>query len=98
MSYPDRITYQLGTVAQLSSDVAASASQLEEIRGDIFNLTQALAEFFLGKGASTYFDAQQQALHGLDHKIQQILSHGGKIGDALETMVATDSTSATLFC
>jgi uncharacterized protein YukE len=98
MSHPGQITYHLGNVAQLSSDVATSASQLEEIRGDIWNLTQALAEFFLGRGATTYFDAQQQALHGLDHKIQQILSHGGKIGDALDSAVAADSTSTTYFC
>lgn len=97
MAHPGQITYQLGTVADLASDVTSRASQLTEIRQDIWTLTQALAEYFLGKGATTYFDAQQQALHGFDHKIEQVLSHGGRIGDALGGAVQTDSTAATYF-
>ena len=64
------ITYNYAAIDAFASDVGQRAAQLMEIRQDILERTQALADYFMGKGATAFFDAQQQMLHGLEGLIQ----------------------------
>jgi uncharacterized protein YukE len=94
---PTQITYNIPGVADLSSDVGSRAAQLSEIHQDIQQLTQALADYFAGKGATTFFDAQQQALHGLEGLIATVAQHGGQINTTLGNAIATDGQIAQGF-
>lgn len=86
-----QITYNHGAVADLASTVGSSAGQLAEIHADIAQRTQALAEYFMGRGATSFFDAQQQALHGLDGLIQTVSRHGQTVTDVHESAMSTDA-------
>jgi WXG100 family type VII secretion target len=86
-----QITYNHGAVADLASNVGSSAGQLAEIHGDIAQLTQALAEYFMGRGATSFFDAQQQALHGLEGLIQTVSRHGQTVTDVHHNAINTDT-------
>lgn len=86
-----QITYNHGAVADLAGSVGSSASQLAEIHADIAQLTQALAEYFMGRGASSFFDAQQQALHGLEGLIQTVGRHGQTVTDVHQSAMNTDA-------
>lgn len=87
----DMITYNHGAVADLASNVGSSAGQLAEIHADIAQLTQALAEYFMGRGATSFFDAQQQALHGLEGLIQTVSQHGQTVTDVHQNAMNTDA-------
>lgn len=88
---PDHITYNHGAVADLTSSVVQSASQLSEIHDDIAQLTQALAEYFMGRGATAFFEAQAQALSGLDGLIQTVDRHGVTVGHVHQNAISTDA-------
>jgi WXG100 family type VII secretion target len=88
----DQITYNYGAVTGFASDVASRAAQLMEIHDDIAQRTQALAEFFQGTGATAFFDAQQQMLHGLDGLIQTVSQHGHVVNNTAESALATDQS------
>lgn len=93
----DAITYNHGAVADLASSVGTTAGQLAEIHADIAQLTQALAEYFMGQGATTFFDAQAQALHGLDGLIHTVSRHGQTVTDVHNSAISTDQQTSTLF-
>lgn len=86
-----QITYNHGAVADLASSVGSSAGQLTEIHADIAQLTQALSEYFMGRGATSFFEAQQQALHGLEGLIQTMGQHGRTMTDVHESAMNTDA-------
>lgn len=86
----DQITYNYAAVTGFASDVGQQAALLMEIHDDIRQRTQALAEFFQGAGATTFFDAQQQMLHGLEGLIQTVSQHGQVVNNTAESAQATD--------
>lgn len=86
----DQITYNYGAVTGFASDVGSRAAQLMEIHDDIAQRTQALADFFQGAGATAFFDAQQQMLHGLESLIQTVSQHGHTVNNVAESAQATD--------
>lgn len=86
-----QITYNHGAVADLASNVGSSARQLAEIHADVAQLTQALSEYFMGRGATSFFDAQQQALHGLEGLIQTVAQHGQTVTDVHQSAINTDA-------
>lgn len=86
----DQITYNYGAVTGFASDVGQRAAQLMEIHDDIQQRTQALADFFQGTGATAFFDAQQQMLHGLEGLIQTVSQHGHVVNNTAESAQATD--------
>lgn len=94
---PGQITYNHGAVADLASNVASSAGQLMEIHADIIQLTQALYEYFMGQGATSFFDAQQQALHGLEGLIQTVGRHGQTVTDVHHNAISTDAQAGQFF-
>ena len=93
----DQITYNHAAVAGLTGDIATQAAQLMEIHDDVLHTTQALAEFFQGHGATAFFDAQQQMLHGLEDLIQTVSRHAHTVHNVDEMAQATDAQMGTLF-
>lgn len=92
-----QITYNPGAVAAVSSDMINQAGQLTEVQSDVSQKTGALAEFFEGKGALAFFDAQHQMLSGLQGLIDTVHSHGQTVSDVLHSAIATDSSLQNLF-
>jgi len=93
----DQIVYNHAAVSGFAGDIVSQAAQLMEIHGDVLHLTQALADFFQGHGATAFFDAQQQMLHGLEDLIQTVSLHGHTVSNVHESAVSTDISLGTLF-
>ncbi|AKN15713.1 WXG100 family type VII secretion target [Mycobacterium haemophilum] len=93
----DQITYNYAAVGAFASDVGQRAAQLMEIHQDILQRTQAMADYFRGKGALTFFDAQQQMLHGLEGLIQTVSRHGQVVNNTMDSAQATDADIAQGF-
>lgn len=93
----DHIVYNHAAVSGLSGDIANQAAQLMEIHDDVLHLTQALADFFQGHGATSFFDAQQQMLHGLEGLIQTVSLHGHTVDNVHQNAIATDQGMGPLF-
>ena len=93
----DAIIYNHAAVSGLSGDIGSQSAQLMEIHGDLHQLTQALADFFMGQGATAFFDAQQQMLHGLEDLIQTVSLHGHTVSTVHENMVNTDLATQNFF-
>jgi uncharacterized protein YukE len=91
------IVYNHGAVTGLASDVASQAGQLMEIHQDVHQLTQALADFFLGHGATAFFDAQRQMLSGLEDLIQIVSQHSHTINNVDANALATDLQTQSFF-
>jgi WXG100 family type VII secretion target len=85
------ITYNYAAVGDFASDVGQRAAQLMEIHQDVLQRTNALADYFLGKGATAFFDAQQQMLHGLENLAQHVTQHHDVVLNTLASAQATDS-------
>jgi WXG100 family type VII secretion target len=90
MDMSDQITYNYAAVGAFASDVGQRAAQLMEIHQDILQRTQALADYFMGKGATAFFDAQQQMLHGLEGLIQTVSQHSHVVNQTADSAHATD--------
>jgi WXG100 family type VII secretion target len=84
------ITYNYGAIGAFSSDTGQRAAQLMEIHQDIQQRTQALADYFMGKGASAFFDAQQQMLSGLQNLAQHITEQQRVVNNTADSAHATD--------
>jgi uncharacterized protein YukE len=93
----DHIVYNHAAVSGLSGDIGSQAAQLMEIHGDVLHLTQALADFFQGHGATAFFDAQQQMLHGLEGLIQTVSLHGHTVNSVHDDALRTDQMMGGLF-
>lgn len=93
----DHIVYNHAAVSGFAGEIGTQAVQLMEIHGDVLHLTQALADFFQGHGATAFFDAQQQMLHGLEDLIQTVSLHGHTVNSVHENAVSTDMSMGTLF-
>jgi WXG100 family type VII secretion target len=93
----NEITYNYATIGAFSSDTAQRAAHLMEIHQDILQRTQALADYFLGKGATAYFDAQKQMLDGLENLAQHITQHHEVVNSAMESAQVTDASVQGFF-
>ncbi|CDO86046.1 hypothetical protein AWC29_28820 [Mycobacterium triplex] len=93
----DHIVYNHAAVSGLSGDIATQAAQLMEIKDDVYHITQSLAEFFQGQGATAFFDAQQQMLHGFDDMIQTVSLHGHTVNTVHENAINTDQATQAFF-
>ena len=93
----DHIVYNHAAVSGLSGDIGTQAAQLMEIHDDVLHLTQALADFFQGHGATSFFDAQQQMLHGLEGLIQTVSLHGHTVSSVHDNAISTDYQMGNLF-
>jgi uncharacterized protein YukE len=93
----DQITYNHAAVSGLSGDIATQAAQLMEIHDDVLHITQSLAEFFQGHGATAFFDAQQQMLHGLQDMIQTVSLHGHTVNNVHDAAIAADHNIGAFF-
>lgn len=93
----DMITYNLAAVHGFGADVGTRAAQLMELHADIQRRTQALAEFFAGHGATGFFDAQQQCLHGFEGLAQTVSVHGNTVNKVADGAASTDASIATFF-
>jgi uncharacterized protein YukE len=93
----DHIVYNHAAVSGLSGDIGQQAAQLMEIHGDVLHLTQALADFFQGHGATAFFDAQQQMLHGLEGLIQTVSLHGHTVDSVHQDVIGADQNIGTFF-
>jgi uncharacterized protein YukE len=93
----DPITYNPGAVADFATDVGSRAGQLHAIHEDVSNKTNALQEFFMGHGASGFFDAQYQMLSGLQGLIDTVRQHGQTTSHVLDAAIQTDQSINGLF-
>jgi ESAT-6 family protein len=93
----DQITYHPGAVSDFAQDVGNQAGQLHEIHADTQQRTNGLAEFFSGRGADGFFDAQAQMLQGLEGLIETVAQHGGTTSHVLDGAIATDTQIGSLF-
>ena len=93
----DHIVYNHGAVIGFASEIGTQAAQLMEIHADVLHMTQALGDFFQGHGATAFFDAQQQMLHGLEDLIQTVSRHGHTVHNVDEMAQATDAQMGNLF-
>ena len=93
----DSIIYNHAAVSGLTGDIGSQAAQLMEIHGDLLHLTQALGDFFQGHGATAFFDAQQQMLHGLEGLIQTVSLHGHTVGNVHDDAMRTDGLMGNFF-
>jgi WXG100 family type VII secretion target len=84
------ITYNYAAIGDFASDVGQRAAQLMEIHQDILQRTQALADYFMGKGATAFFDAQQQMLGGLENLAQHVSQQQQVVTNTAESAHATD--------
>jgi uncharacterized protein YukE len=93
----DQIVYNHAAVSGLSGDIASQASQLMEIHDDVLHITQSLAEYFQGHGATAFFDAQQQMLHGLQDMIQTVSLHGHTVNTVHDNAIIADHNIGGFF-
>jgi uncharacterized protein YukE len=93
----EQIVYNHAAVSGLSGDIATQAAQLMEIHDDVLHITQSLTEFFQGHGATAFFDAQQQMLHGLEDMIQTVSLHGHTVNSVHENAINTDNQIPNFF-
>lgn len=93
----DHIVYNHAAVSGLSGDIGNQAAQLMEIHDDVLHLTQALADFFQGHGATSFFDAQQQMLHGLEGLIQTVSLHGQTVTNVHNDAITADQQIGHFF-
>jgi uncharacterized protein YukE len=93
----DNIVYNHAAVSGLSGDIGSQAAQLMDIHGDVLHLTQALGDFFQGHGATAFFDAQQQMLHGLEDLIQTVSLHGHTVSNVHDAAISTDHNMGSFF-
>ena len=91
MAFDDAITYNPGAVADFATDVGSRAGQLQAIKDDTANRTNALQEFFAGHGATAFFDAQAQMLSGLQGLIETVQSAWADDAHVLDGAISTDS-------
>lgn len=91
------ITYNYAAIGAFAADVGQQASQLMEIHQDILQRTNALAEYFLGKGATAFFDAQQQMLHGLESLAQHVVQHHDVVHNAMDSAAVMDRNVQSFF-
>jgi len=91
------ITYNYAAIGAFSSDTAQRAAHLMEIHQDILQRTQALADYFLGKGATAYFDAQRQMLDGLENLAHHITQHHQVVNGTMESAQVTDANVQSFF-
>jgi WXG100 family type VII secretion target len=91
------ITYNYGVIDGMSEDTAQRAAHLMEIHQDILQRTQALGDYFLGKGATAYFDAQRQMLDGLENLAHHITQHHQVINNTMASAHATDASVQSFF-
>ena len=97
MNMSEQIVYNHAAVSGLSGDIASQASQLMEIHDDILHITQSLAEYFQGHGATAFFDAQQQMLHGLQDMIQTVSLHGHTVNTVHDNAIIADHNTSSFF-
>ncbi|OMC45521.1 WXG100 family type VII secretion target [Mycobacterium sp. IS-1264] len=93
----DHIVYNHAAVSGLAGDIGTQAAQLMEIHDDVLHLTQALADFFQGHGATSFFDAQQQMLHGLEGLIQTVSLHGQTVTNVHNDAIDADQHIGSFF-
>ena len=93
----NEITYHYATIGGMSSDTAQRAAHLMEIHQDILQRTQALADYFLGKGATAYFDAQKQMLDGLENLAHHITQHHQVMDATMESAQVADASVQSFF-
>ena len=93
----DHIVYNHVAVIGFASEIGAQAAQLMEIHADVLHMTQALGDFFQGHGATAFFDAQQQMLHGLEGLIQTVSLHGHTVDNVHQDAIAADHQMGTFF-
>jgi uncharacterized protein YukE len=91
------IVYNHGAVTGFASQVGTQAAQLMEIHDDVHQATQALADYFLGHGATAFFDAQRQMLSGLEDLIQVVSQHSHTINNVDANALATDLQTQSFF-
>ncbi|MGA3253756.1 MAG: WXG100 family type VII secretion target [Mycobacterium sp.] len=91
------IVYNHGAVTGFAGEVGSQAAQLMEIHEDVRHLTQSLADFFLGHGATAFFDAQNQMLSGLEDLIQVVSQHSQTINNVDANALATDMQTQSFF-
>ena len=94
---PDEITWNFPAVDALASTVAQQAAHLRELHDDIKQRGAALSEYFLGKGATGFFDALNQHLQGLSNLADHIELHGNTIVNSAHGTAAMDATVQTFF-
>jgi WXG100 family type VII secretion target len=91
------ITYNYGAIGAFAADVGQQAAQLMEIHQDILQRTNALGDYFLGKGATAFFDAQQQMLHGLESLAQHVVQHHDVVHNTMDSAAAMDQNVQSFF-
>lgn len=92
------ITYNPGVIADYAATMGQQAGQLGTIHEDVARVTNSLAEFFKGAGATEFFDLQSQMLSGLQGLIEVITHHQAKVVSANHGAVATDHAIGASFC
>ena len=97
MTTGDMISYNPGVVGDFATDVGSRAGQLHEAHDEASRLTNALAEYFEGHGATGFFDAQTQMLSGLRGLIETIANHGQTVSQVLGNAGATDQAIGNFF-
>lgn len=86
----DRILYNHGAVADLSSSVGTSASSLQSIHDDIRHQTEAISEFFQGEAAAAFTENQLMMLSAFQDLIEVMSNHGTTIENVRASAEATD--------
>jgi uncharacterized protein YukE len=91
------ITWNPAPVGDFATAVGSGAGQLSEMRDDIQQQTNMLVDYFIGRGATSFQDAQQLFLQGLGELIDTMARHGQVVGNTLGDAMACDATLANLF-
>lgn len=97
MGTTNTVTYDHGSVDGFGGFVNARASMLMDIHNDIKTRTDALAEFFAGKGATGFFEAQALMLSGLMGLAETVAQHGNVVHKVNDSAMATDEQIFNLF-
>jgi|SRR5215469_16243621 uncharacterized protein YukE len=94
---PSEITWNYAAIDGLASDTGQRAAQLRELHDDIQHRGQLLSDYFMGKGATGFFDALAQHLQGLAQLADHVELHQNQMLSTAETTQATDATVQTFF-
>lgn len=93
----DGILYNFGANAGHLEDITGMANAIQEVRGDIQSIFQALATVYEGDGAAALNQAHQEVNNMLDEALNTVVNTQKQAQDQQDAMQAMDKANAAAF-
>ncbi|BBX33103.1 hypothetical protein MMAG44476_07206 [Mycolicibacterium mageritense DSM 44476 = CIP 104973] len=93
----DGILYNFGANAGHLEDITGMANAIQEVRGDIQSIFQALSTVYEGDGATALNQAHQEVNNMLDEALNTVVNTQKQAQDQQDAMQAMDKANAAAF-